>query len=96
MWEANFLFRRFFDRLADYGLLFFRPASAGVAEVYLVMEPALPKIRLPTVGPGILLHDGHGGGFLLIGAYVHALDAEPLLPAEKLHPGKIPPLLFRQ
>ena len=59
------------------------------------MEPTCPKIRLVTLGLGVFRHRGHGGGLVVVGADVHALDAQPFLPRKELYLGEVLLFLFR-
>ena len=60
-----------------------------------MVEPALAEIQPIALFHGIRLHGGHGGWFIVVGADVHTLDAQVLLPGEELYLGEIPLLFLR-
>lgn len=84
---------RLLNGLPDDSPEFFGFAPPYIAQIDFVMEPVHSEILRIAPGFGAFFHGGHSGGLIVIGADMHALDAQPLLPGEKLHLGEVP-LLF--
>ena len=60
-----------------------------------MVEPALPEIQFIALPPSVLLHGRHGGRLVVIGADVHTLDTQALLPRKEFHSREVLLFLFR-
>ena len=71
--------------MPDYSFTFFRRYFSGIAKVDFMMPSCLGNIQLISLALHILMHQIYGGWFIIVGADMHALDAETFFIVQKFY-----------
>ena len=71
------------DRMPDHCLSLLRRDFSGIAQIDLMVSPFPGDVQGIALLLHVGVHHGNGGGFSIIGADMHTLDAQPLVVGQK-------------
>ena len=72
------------DRVSNHSFQLFRRRFSCVAQINLMVHSLTGYVQNISLGLHVCMHPGNRSGLIVIGTYVHALNAQPLIIGQEL------------